>query len=79
MNSLERRLKKIESILKTKHNHHGVFIIFINNGICIIQNQEEETKCFNSMQELETYIYSKYDCEKYVFITFDITNVVKDK
>lgn len=76
MNSLERRLRKVENVLKNKHNHHGAFIIFINNGIYNIKNREVKEQCFNSMNELESYIFNNYECEKYVFITFDTTNVI---
>ena len=77
MSSLEKRVKKMESILKQKYNHHGAFFILINNGIYRIENQEDKPKIFKSMKELETYVYNKYECQKYVFITFDITNIKK--
>ena len=71
MNSIERRIKKLETLVKNKHNHHGAFIILFINGIYQIQNKEVNKRDFTSKQDLEQYIYNTYDCEKYVFITFD--------
>lgn len=74
MNSLEKRLSKIESKVLIKKDH-GVFIILIDNGTYNIINRDDAT--FNSLEELENYIYTHYDSDKYVFITFDVSNIKK--
>lgn len=71
MNNIERRLKNIETILQKKFNHHGAFVIMVENGKYKILNKEVKKQIFNSKKELEDYIYEKYDCEKYVFIIID--------
>lgn len=72
MISLDRRLKKLEKVIKSRYTHHGAFLVFIENDICTISNEEKEIgNCFNSIEELEDYICNKYECEKYVFLTFD--------
>ena len=75
MNNIDKRLKKIETLLNKRFNHHGVFIVLIENGFYKIMNKEIEIQLFNSKNELEKYIYEKYDCEKYVFITFDTSKI----
>lgn len=78
MKSLEKRLLKLEKVVKTKYNHSGVFFVFINNDIYTLQNYDDKGKCFDSKQKLEDYIYSKYDAEKYVFLTFDTSNLKRN-
>lgn len=75
MNNIEKRLKNIETILQTNFNHHGAFIIIIENNKYKILNKEVKKNIFNSKKELENYIYEKYDCKKYVFITFDTSKI----
>ena len=75
MNNIDKRLKKIETWLTKRFNHHGVFIVLIDKGCYKILNKEIEIQLFNSKNEMEKYIYDKYDCEKYVFITFDTSKI----
>ena len=79
MNSIEKRLKNIEKKVNNIYNYHGAFIILINNGVYEIQNKDIKEKVFNSKIELENYIYNTFNCEKYIFITFDITNIMNEK
>lgn len=67
MNTLERRISKIESKVLEK-KHPGVFIIIRNKGLYIISNYEEKGKVFNNIINLEEYIFSKYNSDKYIFI-----------
>ena len=75
MNILEKRLSKIESKILIKKDH-GVFIILIDNGTYNISNRNDAP--FNSLKELENYIYTHYDSDKYIFITFDVSHIKKD-
>ena len=68
MNTLEKRLSKLESIVLNK-KHHGVFIILKINNQYVINNYEDKGKKFNDFKELETYILNNYDSDKYIFIT----------
>ena len=77
MRRLEKRLSKLEKIVKVRYNHCGVFFIFIEKGIYTIKNHDLE-KSFNSEEELEDYIYSNYQAEKYVFLNFDM-DIMKPK
>lgn len=67
MNTLERRLSKIEKIVLEK-KHQGVFIIIRNKGLYIINNYEEKGKTFKNIANLENYIFNKYNSDKYTFI-----------
>lgn len=72
MNNLEKKLSKLEKIISSKCNHSGVFLIFSKDDAFILQNYEDKDRKFDSIDELEYYIYSKYQCEKYVFLYFKI-------
>lgn len=67
MNTLERRLSRIESKVLEK-KHHGVFIIIKNKDLYIINNCEEKGKVFDNIINLQEYIINKYNSDKYIFI-----------
>lgn len=67
MNTLEKRLSKIEKIVLEK-KHQGVFIIIRDKDLYIISNYKEKGKTFNSITNLENYIFNKYNSDKYIFI-----------
>lgn len=67
MKLLERRLLKLEKLAKTKYNHPGVFIVYLEKEKYALRN-EDIGKTFNSRSELDEYVYANYECEKYVFI-----------
>ena len=65
MNTLERRISKIESKVLEK-KHPGVFIIIRNKDLYIISNYEEKGKVFNNIINLEEYIFSKESVNNFV-------------
>lgn len=67
MNTLERRISKIESKVLDK-KHPGVFVIIRKNNMYIISNYEEKGKTFNNIINLQDYIFNKYNSDKYIFI-----------
>lgn len=67
MNTLERRISKIESKVLDK-KHPRVFIIIRNNNLYVISNYEEKGKKFNNIANLQDYIFNKYNNDKYIFI-----------
>ena len=71
MREYEKRLSKIENKV-FNNKHHGVFYVVVDKDTYRVK---DETIIFNSQESMETYILNKYDCDKYVFITFDLLRI----
>lgn len=79
MKNYNKRLAKIENIIKTKCNHHGLFLYKTTSDAVELLNKEVDIKHFINEKELLKFIYANYNCEKYVFIKFDIEKLLKNK
>lgn len=70
MKRIEKRLNKLEKIIKSKYQYPGVFIVLYDDNKYKILNYDIKCNCFNNREELEKYILNNFECDKYIIISF---------